>query len=190
MTSGEIVTLAILSLVNYIRLVSSNSLHLHRDRLGKLYKVAEGGTYAIFRETISNKKILDKSVVLIVGFRLRFINSNPILHWLFQRVCILTTPFWSGFYGFRVKLWMVDPETKNYLGIYEWYGAENAQVYVNALVRILGPLSTKGSVWYELNTDMKLDKYLEDHKSKSSRHHTVSIASVLRYYYKSLPTKY
>jgi hypothetical protein len=190
MTWRKIVTLATHSIVNYVRFLSSNSLHMRRDRLGKLYKVDQGDTYMIFRETISRKKMLDKPVVLIVGFRLRVIKSNPIFHWLFQRVCILTTPFWSGFTGFRVKLWMVDPHTKNYLGIYEWLGADNAQVYVNALVRVLRPLSTKGSVWYEIQADQKLELYLRKHNIKSPRRHSMSIASVLRYYYKSLPTKY
>ena len=47
--------------------------------------------------------------VLVVGFQLKVIGAHPIPHWIFQRCCLLTTPFWSGLPGFSVKLWMVDP---------------------------------------------------------------------------------
>lgn len=84
---------------------------------------------------------------------------------MFQRVCLLTTPFWSGLPGFKVKLWMVDPTTRNYLGIYDWRGEEEAQQYVNALVRVLKPLSTSDSVWFRLQPNQALDLYLEPRRS-------------------------
>ena len=118
--------------------------------MSQVYSIDQRGTYQVFRETVSDDGTAAKSVVLVVGFRLRVLRSISFLHWLFQRACILTTPFWSGFRGFRVKLWMVDPQTKNYLGIYDWAGAENAQTYIDALVQVLQPLSTPGSVWYDL----------------------------------------
>ena len=109
--------------------------------------------YEVFRDTIGDDGVEGARCVLVVAFRLRVIGSFPPMHWLFQRVCLLTTPFWSGFRGFREKLWMVDPETKSYLGIYDWAGAENAKIYVDALVRVLRPISTKDSVWYEIVPD-------------------------------------
>ena len=99
--------------------------------------------------------------VLVVGFRLRFIGSNPLLHWLFQRICIISTPILSGFPGFRTKLWMVDLKSKNYLGIYEWAGKENALFYADWLSNLLRKLSTKGSVWYKLEDKERIDEYLK-----------------------------
>lgn len=55
--------------------------------------------------------------MLVVGFHHRPLGVRPFPHWLFQRACVLTTPFWSGFRGFRGKLWLVNPETKTYLDI-------------------------------------------------------------------------
>lgn len=152
--------LAGLSVIRFARLITSRSLHQPRNRVGEIYTVGNGG-YKVFRETVCENVIPDARAVLTVGFRLRLIRSNPILHWMFQRVCILTTPFWSGFRGFHIKLWMVDPRTKNYLGIYDWAGKENALIYVNALVRVLRPLSTAGSVWYELYPNQNFDSYLD-----------------------------
>jgi len=145
-------------------MATSRALRLRRDRVGQAYIINQRGTYQIFRETVSDDGIRDRSVVLVVGFRLRVLRSNRFLHWLFQRVCILTTPFWSGFRGFRVKLWMVDPQTKNYLGIYDWAGVENAQTYIDAWVRVLRPLSTPGSVWYDLYPDQELEPFLRIRK--------------------------
>lgn len=169
-TWQRIVALAALSVRGYVRLVLSGSLLLRRDRIGKLFTIDQGNTYAIFRETISNQELADKPVVLVVGFRLRFIRDNRIFHWIFQRICILTTPFWSGFHGFHIKLWMVDPKTKNYLGIYEWYGKENAMIYVYALIRVLHIFSTNGSVWYECITAKKFERYLSEHTITSPHH--------------------
>jgi hypothetical protein len=147
------------SIRSFLGLIVDRSLHQRRDRIGALYDIEDAGTYSIFRETVSDIPANDSSV-LVVGFRMRGIRSLAGLHWLFQRCCLLTTPFWSGFPGFRVKLWLVEPDTKHYLGIYDWNGAGNAQRYVDALVRVLRPLSTADSVWYRLLPGEKLEDYL------------------------------
>ncbi|MDD5040502.1 MAG: hypothetical protein PHY34_05130 [Patescibacteria group bacterium] len=140
-------------------------MELRHDRIGTLYSVSPYGTYTIFRETVSQlPRTQDASAVLVFGFRLKLIGSNPFFHWLFQRVCILTTPFWSGFRGFRVKLWMVDPKTKDYLGIYEWSGEQNARVYINFLTPILKFFSTRGSIWHYLYPDTQFEKFLAAHR--------------------------
>ena len=152
---------------------------LRRDRLGETYNIHHSGhsIYTVFRETESRDGTTDPSTVLVVGFRLRFLGSNSLLHWLFQRICIISTPIWSGFRGFRTKLWMVDYGSKNYLGIYEWAGEQNALSYAEWLVNILRRLSTERSVWYEIYRNKELDEYLRvnrvvqqtyDHFSKLS----------------------
>jgi len=148
-----------LSALRFITLLAFGSLHERRDRLGTWYDIDDRGKYMIFRETVGMVGQAESRVVLVVGFRLRVIGSNPLLHRLFQRVCILTTPFWSGFRGFHVKLWMVG-QSRDYLGIYEWVGQANAQAYLDTLIPVLRALSTSGSVWHELHADLNLDVYL------------------------------
>lgn len=156
----HIISLEIASVLGFARLVGAGKLHLRAERLRKQYKVENAGVYEIFRETISSQTIKEEKAVLVVGFQLRLIGKNVFLHWLFQRLCILTTPFWSGYRGFRVKLWMVDQKSKGYLGIYQWQGVENAKQYVLMLVQILCPLSTKGSVWYKIYPKQQLTTFL------------------------------
>ena len=55
---------------------------------------------------------------------------------------------------------MVDPQTKNYLGIYDWRGEEEACRYVDALVRVLRSLSTKGSVWFRVYPNQQFEEFL------------------------------
>lgn len=163
-TTRSIAGLAALSVARFLRLAASRVLRLRRDRVDALYRIEQGGTYRVFRETVSDDGTPERSAVLVVGFRLRVVRSNALLHWIFQRACILTTPFWSGFRGFRVKLWMVDPQSKSYLGIYDWAGEVNARTYADTLVRVLRPLSTPGSVWYELYPDQELEAFLRPRK--------------------------
>jgi hypothetical protein len=158
---------AIRSSIQFVRLSRRNSIRQCRERLGETYNIHHsGGTdYSVFRETQSRDGTIEAPVVLVVGFRLRFIGSNRFLHWCFQRICIVSSPIWSGFRGFWVKLWMVDRRAKNYLGIYEWAGEGNSRFYAEWLSELLRHLSTRGSVWYELHRNEELAGYLKAHKA-------------------------
>jgi hypothetical protein len=160
-TWPDIVRLAAWSAGRFIPLAVSRSLRLRRNRLDRAYHIDQGGTYAVFRETVSDVYPPSRPVVLVVGFRLRLIRDWALPHWLFQRACILTTPFWSGFRGFRIKLWMVDPITKNYLGIYDWEKMDQARTYLAALTRVLRPLSTPWSVFATVYPDQSLEPFLQ-----------------------------
>ena len=72
------------------------------------------------------------------------------LHRLVRVVCIVTTPFFAGLAGFRSKLWMVDPATGDFAGLYEWDDAESAEAYARGLAKVLRAISAPGSVSYEV----------------------------------------
>ncbi|HUB73131.1 MAG TPA: hypothetical protein VL979_03720 [Solirubrobacteraceae bacterium] len=95
-----------------------------------------------------------------VGFRLKLIRSAAILHWLFQRLCVLTTPFWSGFHGFGTKLWMFDSQTSSYAGIYEWSSAAAAHTYLAVLLPVLRAVSVPGSVFSEVHAGTRIADFL------------------------------
>ena len=154
--------LALRSAIRWIGFVRSGRLRRSSSRLGATYRIDHGGHYQIFRETIGGDASTDPLCVLVVGFRLRSIDRNRVWHWLFQRICLLTTPFWSGFRGFQIKLWMIDPDTKNYLGIYQWAGAANARNYADPLCRVLRSVSTPGSVWHVVYPDADFEQYLQE----------------------------
>jgi hypothetical protein len=64
------------------------------------------------------------------------------------------------FAGFRIKLWLVDRKTQNYLGIYRYEGEKNAKTYADYLTPIPRFVSTRGSVWYEIK-DQEFEDYLK-----------------------------
>jgi hypothetical protein len=62
-----------------------------------------------------------------------------------------------------VKLWMVDPQTADYAGLYSWRSAEEAETYGRYITSVLRPLSRRGSIGYRV-----LPNTLEDYLSSFS----------------------
>lgn len=155
------------SIAYFIKLVLSWSLHTSKQHLWNLYTVSDGKTYMVFRETVSDKEYSEKEVTLIIGFRLRLIGKSGFFHWLFQHLCVLDTPIWVGFKGFKTKYWMVEPATKDYLGLYRYQGKRNAKRYAEYICAVLRPLSTDNSVWYKIENE-SFDKYTQNHRVNSN----------------------
>lgn len=141
-------------------IVAGKYLRHRKDRLGVPYDLEGRGKYVAFRETVSSKEWAGEPTVLVIGFRLKLIGRNRAFHWLFQRVCLLTTPFWCGLDGFKIKMWMVEPKTKDYAGVYLWRGEENTKNYVAFLVPILKFFSVKDSIWWKIHPRRTVDQYL------------------------------
>lgn len=149
------------SLGRFLRLVRRHELRLRAGRLGCGYRLFDGHVYRVFRETVRGSGEAGRGAsVFEVCFRLRFAGSSRAAHWLFQRTCILTTPFWSGFAGFATKLWMVEPETGAYAGIYQWGEPATARTYLAVLLPVLRAVSVRGSVAWELHPDARLAEFL------------------------------
>ena len=132
------------------------------ENMHRTYGIPGHGRYTVFRDTIQLREAWRDvtPMILVIGFRLRWIKSNRFFHWLFQRVCIITTPFWSGLIGFKEKLWMVDRITKEYLGIYQWLGERPARYYIAFLIPILRIFSLSRSIWYTVVPATPLNRYL------------------------------
>lgn len=153
--------LVLSSVVRFPLLLAGRRLRLRRERLGHGFGLCDGNLYRVFRETVRPLPS-EQRTVIEVGFRLRLIRSAAGPHFLFQRLCILTTPFWSGFEGFGTKLWMVDPATRGYAGIYQWGAAADARAYLRVLLPVLRAVSVAGSVFHELHPDAELEEFLRE----------------------------
>lgn len=126
---------------------------MSKKHLGKNYRLSNDGIYTVFLETNSDKKYDEKEVTLVIKFRLKFIGENIFFHWLFQHLCVLDTPLWVGFKGFKTKYWMVEPKTKDYLGLYRYQGKENAKRYAEYICSVLRPFSSPNSIWYMIENE-------------------------------------
>ena len=143
-----------------VKLLMARRLHIRRDRLGAEVSIPDGRRFIVFRDTSRDGPEPLRPVTLAVWFRLRSVPRGArIRRWLFERESILNTMIFAGFDGYLVKLWMVDPHTSDYAGLYTWASAAEAERYASYITSVLRPLSTPGSVGYEVVADKALDDY-------------------------------
>jgi hypothetical protein len=146
------------------RLLGARHLHVDRAWATGAVTLPDGRTFRTFRQTSCDVAEPDGAdhVVLVVWFRLHGVPPGaPVRRWIFERESILNTVLYAGMPGFRTKLWMVDPATSDYAGVYEWSGRSAAEAYVRYITSVLRPLSRAGSVGgYVVDGVGSLDEYL------------------------------
>lgn len=148
--------------MRFPEVVASGSLRMRRSRIGETIRAEDGEIYEVFLETTGREAdARQHTTVLLVGFRLRFVGQSRLLNLAFRHVCLLSAPLWSGFPGFRDKLWMASPRTRSYLGVYEWADELNAKAYVNWIVNLLLPFTIAGSIWYDIVAEETITNYLD-----------------------------
>jgi len=134
------------------------------ERVGMTLRTSDGRTYVPFRHTrkdASRWSTSSSPAVLQPRFHLTVLAPRRTrLHQLFRVLCIITTPFFVGLPGFRSKLWMVDPATGDFAGLYEWDDAVTARAYAEGLAKVLRLVATTGSVSYELVEAASVGEYL------------------------------
>ena len=149
-----------------VSLLLHRRIRLRQGRVGQPLTVSDGHTFVPFRETVAigPRRTDVAPAVLQPRFRLRGMGRpGSLRHRLFWRVCIVTIPFFVGLDGFRSKLWMHDPATGDYAGLYDWDDPIAADSYAQGLCRVLRLLSVPGSVSYELAENLDVDGYLRRH---------------------------
>lgn len=144
------------------RLLAARRLHLRRSRVGSTVALPDGRRYVVFRESSCDQQTDTAPVMLAVWFRLRAIPPGArVRRWFFERLCILNTVLFAGFDGYLVKLWMVDPDTSDYAGLYSWSSADKAERYGRYITSVLRPLSLPSSIGYQVFADSTLESYLD-----------------------------
>ena len=139
-----------------------------REWIGASLRFQDGTSPFVFRETARRDASTDDPAVIVIQFRLVFLGSNRRLHAAFRRECVLHTPLFAGFPGFRSKLWADDVETGVYAGIYEWQGAESARHYAERMVALLAPFSSAGTARYHVIEAQRRDDFLSVRQETST----------------------
>lgn len=142
------------------RLLARGRLAMPRDLVGTRLALADGTRSVVFRETAAPHPRPPGTVVLVVRFRLRWIGDARWAHAVFRRTCLVNTPLFAGFPGFRTKLWLTDPATGVYRGLYEWDDALGAAWYAERLRHVLALVTCPGSVSYEIVPDTTREPYV------------------------------
>jgi hypothetical protein len=144
------------------RLARAGRLVSPRPLVGARLHFADDTTSEVFRETAVHGAPPRNPAVLVVRFRLWLLGSGRLRHALFRRECVLHTPLFAGFPGFRSKLWLTDAVTGVYRGLYEWDGADRAVDYAETLCGLLRPLSYTDSVAWHVTPQVRRDDLLRD----------------------------
>jgi hypothetical protein len=141
-------------------LVARHRLTSPKDNLGARLRFADGSSSFVFRETAVTQVGTSDPTLLVIQFRLAALGSNGPLHAAFRRECVLHTPLFAGFPGFRSKLWIDDVETGVYRGVYQWQGGELARHYAARMVALLAPFSNAGTARYHVVEGVRRDEFL------------------------------
>lgn len=153
-----------------VGLLLRRQLHLRRSRVGSCATLPDGRSFRVFRESSRDGEPGQTQVTLAVWFHLRGIPAGSrVRRFLFERLCLVNTILFAGFDGYRVKLWMVAPDSSDYAGLYTWRSAEEAEVYARYITGVLTPLSVAGSVGYEILPDPVLEHLLQPEDTRSTR---------------------
>ena len=145
---------------NTVELIFSRRLIQPRELVGARLRFQDGSDFVVFRETAVVASPNRAPATLVVQFTLRLIGRNRLAHVIFRRECLLRTPLFAGFAGFRSKLWLADRATGSYRGVYEWDGADRAERYAITLSRLLEVLSVPGSVRHQVLPGLPRDRFL------------------------------
>ena len=143
-------------------LVRRRRLALPRGRVGVSLAFTDGTRSVVYRETARLNGATADPALLVVQFRLRLIGRSRLMHRAFRAESLANTPLFAGFPGFRYKLWLNDPATGLYRGVYEWDGAGPAREYAETLCRLLAAVSEHGTVRYHVEPGTSLDAFLRD----------------------------
>lgn len=89
----------------------------------------DGRRFRIFRHLSRRAGDPRAPAVLVIRFRFKRFRQG-----LNRLLSLIPIPLIGGFPGFRQKVWMVDQETGDWQGLYEWDSAEAVDLYRRSFV--------------------------------------------------------
>ena len=147
--------------ISTLGLIARRKLAQPTDLVNSHIEFADGSVSRIYRETTMRDLETTPQVMLAVRFRLRFIGSSRLGHALFRFESLFNTLLFAAHRGFHSKLWLTDPTTDYYRGIYEWEDEESAIEYAETLRIVLAPWVERGSLAYRIMSGVSRPDFLE-----------------------------
>jgi hypothetical protein len=147
--------------ISTLGLIARRQLAQPNDLVKSQIEFADGSISRIYRETTLLDLETTPQVMLAVRFRLRFIGSSRLGHALFRFESLFNTLLFAAHRGFHSKLWLTDPTTDYYRGIYEWEDEESAIEYAETLRIVLAPWVERGSLAYRIMSGVSRPDFLE-----------------------------
>ena len=146
----------------WVHMAAQHRLARPVAHLAAVLTFRDGTRSRVFRETVAVGATTAEPVLLVIAFRLAFLDDLEPLHAGFRRECLIHTALFAGFPGFRSKLWLDDAETRIYRGVYQWDGEKDAAAYAARMVGLLAPFSNRGTARYHLVPGLRRANFLHD----------------------------
>ena len=122
-------------------LLLSGAYRFPKSRLHEIITIEDGRKFRVFKNAVR----ADKDLPPVKGvFRVWFHSNTSAKFTMFYTNFMM--PFFLGMPGFRSKLWLVNDETGDFGGIYEWTSVQDAERYANSFAMRLSKMrSVPGS---------------------------------------------
>jgi len=126
--------------------------------VGRELVMDDGRRFRVFRHLSLRASSDLTPAVLVVRFKFKSFSQR-----VNRLLSLVPIPLIGGFPGFRYKLWMVDEETGDWQGVYEWESAEAVELYRRSFVlSVMNRRADPGSITYTVVPEMRLADYLEE----------------------------
>ena len=132
-------------------------LRLRHQFVGRVLEMDDGRRFRVFRHLSLRSNGGVAPAILVVRFKFKRFSQD-----LNRLLSLVPIPLIGGFPGFRHKLWMVDEETGDWQGIYEWESAEAVELYRRSFVLgVTNRRADPGAITYTVVPQTRLAGYLE-----------------------------
>ena len=124
---------------------------------GKILQMEDGLKFKIFRHMRLRKKTSpDAAAIFIVRFKFK-----KFSHRTNMKASRIPIPLIAGFPGFRDKVWMIDPDTDYWQGVYQWENVQAIEKYKKSFVlAIMNKRALKNSISYKTIPGISIEDYL------------------------------
>ena len=131
------------------RYLLTGRLHFPRERVGQVIETEDGREFVVFRQVVVEPTSQQSEKPgAVFKIRFHFAHMPPRVNKVFS---LLPIPFIVGLKGFRSKTWLIEPNSGEFQGIYEWDAVEDAEDYPNAFaLKLMTKRALPGSVAFEI----------------------------------------
>jgi len=133
-------------------------LRFRRRLVGRGIVMDDGRRFRVFRHLSLRTDNDGTPAVLVVRFKFKRFSQG-----LNRLLSLVPVPLIGGFPGFRHKLWLVDEDSGDWQGLYEWESAEAVELYRRSFV--LGVMNRRAdpeSISFTMVPQTRLADYLEE----------------------------
>jgi hypothetical protein len=153
--------------IRYVRADLAGRIDFPRDRLGVTLVSDDGTRFEVYRETAlrgQGERAGDAGVVL----EFRFTAPGPetgagLRALLAEPAANVATPCFAGLSGFRRKLWLAGQDGTEFLELYEWETAADADRFVRVMRSLLGAVGLADAASFDVVEADSVDEYVAGH---------------------------